>query len=78
MTSRGGKKVPGGRVGDLLGPRSEPSGALGGLWEHLGGQKVDFGGRSGEERGSEIDENVAKRVKSENREVEGSKVGVDY
>ena len=50
----------------------------GGLWEHLGGQKVDFGGRLGEERGSEIDENVTKRVKSENREVERSKVGVDY
>ena len=78
MESRGGKKVPGGRVGDLLGPRSEPSGAPGGLWEHLGGQKVYFGGRLGEERGSEIDENVTKRVKRENREVEGSKVGVDY
>ena len=32
-----------------------------GLWEHMGGQKVDFGNYLGEERKSEFKENYTKR-----------------
>ena len=61
-------------VGSKVGTQWGSGGALGASGRAKGRLWRPFG----RGKGSEIDENATKRVKSENREVERSKVGVDY